>query len=307
MTDVQQEGAFEKLVQRMNPQARLVRAWKLTGGASSEITALEVEEFDGQSTKLIVRRHGEIDRAHNPQIARDEFRLLQIALAHGLTAPKPYYLDESCEVFPTPLLIIEYIDGETVFAPADVSTYLRQMAEQLAKIHAVKDLPALSFLPKQEKGFGERPKTLDVSLGEGRIREALEAAWPLAQINDPVLLHGDYWPGNILWKDGQLAAVIDWEDAQVGDPLADLGNCRLELLWAFGVDAVTECTERYRSMTSIDFTNLPYWDLCAALRPCGKLSDWGLDTETEQHMRERHGLFVDQAIDTLLTRRNHLS
>jgi aminoglycoside phosphotransferase (APT) family kinase protein len=299
MTDAQDQDSFRQLVQRMSPQARLVRSWKLTGGVSAQVTALEVEGLDGQTKKLIVRQHGEIDRAHNPHIARDEFRLLQIALAHGLNVPKWYYLDESCDLFPTPLLVIEFVDGETVFDPSNRAEYLAQMATELAHIHRVHCPSDLSFLQKQDNGFGERPAVLDNSLSEDRIRDTLESAWPLAESNKPVLLHGDYWPGNILWKDGQLATVIDWEDARVGDPLADLANCRLELLWALGVDAMIEFTERYRSMTSIDFTNLPYWDLCAALRPCGKLSDWGLDAETEQRMRERHGLFVDQAIENL--------
>jgi aminoglycoside phosphotransferase (APT) family kinase protein len=115
-------------------------------------------------------------------------------------------------------------------------------------------------------------------------------------------LHGDYWPGNILWKDGRLAAVIDWEDARVGDPLDDLANCRLEFLWTLGVDAMNEFTERYKSQTSIDCTNLPYWDLVAALRPCGKLSTWGLDAAVEQQMRNRHRSFVDEAITALWSR-----
>ena len=55
-----------------------------------------------------------------------------------------------------------------------------------------------------------------------RIRDMLASAWPFPRPNPPALLHGDYWPGNILWKDGRLAAVIDWEDACLGDPLVDL-------------------------------------------------------------------------------------
>jgi aminoglycoside phosphotransferase (APT) family kinase protein len=296
MTNLQ---PFPQLVRRIDPSYELVRTWSLTGGVSAEIIALEIRQADGRIDKLIVRRHGEIDRGHNPHIARDEFRLLRIAQTHGLAAPKPYYLDESCDLFPTPVLVIEFVEGVTVFEPADLTDYLAQMAAEIARIHEVKCSPELSFLPMQDKGFGERPAILDISLSEDHIRDAMEIAWPLAQTNDCVLLHGDYWPGNILWKDGRLAAVIDWEDARGGDPLADLGNCRLELLWALGVDAMNGFTDQYRSQTSIDFTNLPYWDLAAALRPCGKLSGWGLDAETEQRMREWHKLFVDQAIDGL--------
>jgi aminoglycoside phosphotransferase (APT) family kinase protein len=39
-----------------------------------------------------------------------------------------------------------------------------------------------------------------------------------------VLLHGDFWPGNALWRDGALVAILDWEDAAIGDPLADVAN-----------------------------------------------------------------------------------
>jgi aminoglycoside phosphotransferase (APT) family kinase protein len=295
MTNSQQDDVFRRLVQRIDPQCTLLRTWLLTGGVSAEITALEVMRADGRTTKLIVRRHGEVDRAHNPHIARDEYRLLQIAEAHGLAAPKPHYVDESCDLFSTPILVVEYVDGETDFAPADLADYLSQMATELVKIHGVKETPDLSFLPRQDKGFGERPVTLDTSLSEDRIRDALETARPLAQVNASTLLHGDYWPGNILWHNGKLAAVVDWEDARVGDPLADLGNCRLEVLWALGVDAMDDFTDRYRSPATIDTTSLPYWDLRAALRPCGKLSTWGLDAASEQRMRERHALFVTQA------------
>ena len=65
-----------------------------------------------------------------------------------------------------------------------------------------------------------------------------------------MLLHGDFWPGNILWRYGQLVAVIDWEDAALGDPLADVANSRLEILWAFGIDAMQSFTHYYQSLTA---------------------------------------------------------
>ena len=296
MDDAQREDAIRQLVRRIDPGGTLLRTWRPAGGGSAEVTALEVGRQDGQSTKLIVRRHGEVDRRRNRQIARDEFKLLQIAQSHGLAAPKPYVLDESCRLFPTPLLVIEYVDGAPEFMPADLAGYLAQAATQLAKIHGVRRTPDLSFLPGYDRGLGERPAVLDASLGEERIRDALASAWPVPQVNQSVLLHGDYWPGNLLWRDGRLVAVVDWEDAAVGDPLADLANSRLEFLWSFGTEAMDTFTDHYRSSTTIDVANLPYWDLCAALRPCSKMSAWGLDGATEQRMRERHQWFVAQAL-----------
>lgn len=291
---------FVAVVQRLHPQNTLVRAWPLKGGVSAQVTALEIARPDGHRQKVVVRRHGVRDRQRHPQIAAVEFRLLQLLQEAGIAAPAPYYLDQGGEFFAAPCVVMAYVEGETLFAPADLADYLLQTATCLAQIHGVASTQAaLTFLPQQNKGFGERPAGLDHTLDEGRIRDKLEALWPLRQSNPAVLLHGDYWPGNLLWRAGRLAAVIDWEDAAVGDPLADLGNTRLELLWAFGRDAMTQFTRLYQSLTTLDFTNLPYWDLCAALRPAGKLGEWGLDAATANAMRESHQWFITQAFEKL--------
>ncbi len=299
MAAVHEEKRFQQLVQRMDPQSRLLRTRHLTGGVSARVTTLEVKRPDGRTQKMIVRRHGGEDLRHNPDIARDEFNLLQIAHSRGLTTPAPLYYDQACDLFPTPFLVIEYVEGETEFTPSDLADYLLQAAAHLARINGVIDAPDLAFLPRQGKGFRERPVNLDRSLKEERIRDALESAWPVTQVNASVLLHGDFWPGNLLWRDGELVAVIDWEDATIGDPLADLANARLEILWAFGIDAMRDFTAHYESLTEIDVTHLPYWDLCAALRPCSKLSEWGLDPVAEKRMRERHQVFITQAFERL--------
>ena len=299
--EAQDSKKFEQLVQRMDPQSKLLRAWPLTGGISAQVTALEIVQADGERQKMIVRRHGAVDLQLNPQIAADEFRLLQRLQAAGLAVPRPYYVD--AEIFTTPCLVIEYIDGETDFAPADLPAYLRQLAAQLAAIHRV-DITALSYLPARNalytQQLKQRPARLDDSLDEGRIRDALEAVVPLWQINQTTLLHGDYWPGNVLWQAGRLAAVIDWEDASLGDPLADLANSRLETLWAFGADAMQQYTRDYQSlMPDVDFTYLPYWDLCMALRPAFRIAEWAGDATREQAMRAGHKWFVTQAFEAL--------
>ncbi|HYN89206.1 MAG TPA: phosphotransferase [Ardenticatenaceae bacterium] len=293
---------FERVVQRIDPHSRLLRAWELKGGVSARVTALEIERPDGHRKKLVVRQHGDADLRQNPRVAADEFKLLQILQSAGLPAPAPYHLDESGEVFSTPYVVVEYIEGEPVFASSGEGDLVRELAAHLARIHNM-DCSALdlSFLPRQEDrcaaALRERPAEVDASLDEGRIRDALESVWPLPRRNKSVLLHGDFWPGNILWRDGQLVGIIDWEDAALGEPLSDLANSRLEILWAFGSDAMLSFTERYSSLTGIDLTNLPYWDLWAALRPIPKLGDWGVDAVVEQAMREGLRSFIAQALE----------
>jgi aminoglycoside phosphotransferase (APT) family kinase protein len=304
VTEAKEDTTFEQVVHKLDPQSKLLRTWELKGGVSAQVMALEALRPDGHTQKMIVRQHGQVDLKHNPQVAADEFKLLHLLHSVGLAAPKPYYLDQSGEIFSAPYLVIEYIEGKPEFAPADLPDLLLQLAKHLSRIHQVDSSKLdLSFLPKLEKRYAEmvreRPARVDESLDEGHIRDTLEAVWPFPQRNTSVLLHGDFWPGNILWRDGQLVAVIDWEDAQVGDPLADVANSRLEILWAFGLDAMQRFTQQYQSLTAIDFTHLPYWDLCAALRPIAQLAQWGLDDTTERIMRERHRWFVTQAFEKL--------
>ncbi|MEP7293022.1 MAG: phosphotransferase [Chloroflexota bacterium] len=254
--------------------------------------------------KLLVRQHGAVDRASNPQIAADEFTLLSALRAVGLPVPAPYLVDQSGEIFATPYIVMEYVEGAVEAAPANLPDFIEQSAAQLAAIHQV-DAAALglSFLPDQAALYraklAQRPEKLDNSLDEGRIRDVLEAHVPLLARNPAGLLHGDFWVGNLLWREGKIAVVIDWEDAKLGDPLADLGISRLEMLWAFGSEAMQTFTEHYQAARPIDLTHLPYWDLYAALRPAFRIGDWAGDALVEARMRDRHRWFITQAFARL--------
>lgn len=301
------ETPFSQIARLVAPGARLVREWTLKGGVSALVTALEIERPGGERQTVVVRQHGPADLAANPRIAAAEFRLLQLVRSAGIAAPAPLRLDESCAIVPAPFLVIEYVAGEPAFDQAQLHPALDQMAAQLAKIHALgPDSADLGFLPRQRDRYdrliNRKPAILDESLGEGRLRAALAAIWPFEPRNRAALLHGDFWPNNLLWRAGRLVGVIDWEDAAVGDPLSDLANTRMEILWAFGRVAMEYFTAQYRALTAIDWADLPRWDLCAALWPAGKLGSWGLEEAAAQAMRERHREFVEQALARLESR-----
>ncbi|HEU5104095.1 MAG TPA: phosphotransferase [Roseiflexaceae bacterium] len=315
MTVSNQDEKFVQLAHMIAPQGKLRRTWQLSGGISASMTALEIEQADGQVSRLIIRQPSATTLQRNPHAAEQEYVLLRLMRAAGLATPTPYYLDQSGAIFRAPYLAIEYVEGRPEFAFADMAGSMRQLARQLAQIHSVDCATLdLSFLPRPAAGFadrfGNRPAQPDRSLEEGRIRDTLEAAWPFPQRNAPALLHGDYWPGNILWRDAQLAAVIDWEDATVGDPLIDFAISRLDLLWIFGAEAMHNFTQQYQSLMEIDYGNLPYWDLCAALRLIrlagADLTAWAAFFEpfgrpdiTEQSIRAHYRWFIAQAFEVL--------
>jgi aminoglycoside phosphotransferase (APT) family kinase protein len=107
-----------------------------------------------------------------------------------------------------------------------------------------------------------------------------------------VLLHGDFWPGNTLWRGSRVVAVLDWEDATLGDPLADVGNARLELLWSHGDDAKEEFTRAYGD---VDRAELAHWDLQADARLTPLLGTFGLEGSVVAEMLAAREGFVAAA------------
>lgn len=269
---------FQKIIEEINPGAKLNSYQKLEGGVSAQVFRLDTTLANGRTRRLIVRQYGSGDLESDSKVATHESLLLRYLKNKGIPCPAPFYTDESCRILSSPYIVVEFIDGQTVEEPKDATDFVRKMAEALASIHEVDatDLE-LSFLPDQQKIYtaklSSKPLKYDESLSESLIRDTLEKAWPPASKNKSVILHGDFWPGNTMWRNDNLVGIIDWEDAGRGDPLADLGNGRLEILMFFGKEAMDEFTIRYKTlMPGLDYDNLPYWDLCAALRPAGKMA-----------------------------------
>ena len=300
METVDDYTRFEMLVHRFDPHARLKHHRSLPGGYSADVTVLEIEAGDGTSRKLIHRLHGEVDLQQNPNVAADEFRVLQLTHAAGLATPAPVYLDATDPLFPTPSLVLEYAKGKTDLKPADSAEYVMQMARELARIHRMDTAGRdLSFLLRVEDdcadALGKHGGTGDTTADERRLLALLAPRWPLPRNNTPVVLHGDYWPGNTLWQDGLLTAVIDWEDTRRGDPLFDVSNARFEILMLFGTEIMDIFTRHYESLNPVDSGCLPWWDAYTAFRVVNKLDFLATEARDESLIRADHHWFVEQA------------
>src|SRR5438874_12736435 len=82
---------FELIIRKIAPNSKLLRTWELKGGVSAQVTALEVQMPDRQTKRMVVRRYGDVDLKRNPQIAADEYKLLEILQAAHIPVPAPYY------------------------------------------------------------------------------------------------------------------------------------------------------------------------------------------------------------------------
>lgn len=299
---------IEATLARVYPGCRVLGASALAGGVSAQATSCDIELASGARQRVVVRRpSAELGQAE-PELARREHAVLTMARDARVPAPKPLLVDEA-----NARIVLEFVEGALDFRPANPGGSMRELAKVLVAIHGI-DVRRLdpSLLPQRADTVSESlrvpPVALDAALGEAQLRAALGKLWPWTPKNRRVLLHGDYWPGNVLWRGEQIVAVLDWEEAELGDPLADVALARLDLWWAFGREASDEFTRRYRELTRVDWTHLPHWDLCVALRPMSQLARWAQAYSTPAiarpdidvaHMARVHREFVERALSEL--------
>lgn len=201
--DEAEHQRFATLAHAVYPGSVVRTTWPLKDGVSAQVTALEVEQTDGGTQKLVVRLYAAGDLSADSNIAAGEFRLLQLLPTAGLAVPKPLLADPTGSFGGTPCLDLATIEGRPPDRPADLFGFVAQLAAALARLHALDAARVdLSFLPDRTlrltQWLAYGPERLDTALDEARIRQTLEKHSPLPPRNRAALLHGDFGPGNTL-------------------------------------------------------------------------------------------------------------
>jgi aminoglycoside phosphotransferase (APT) family kinase protein len=265
------QDRYAEVLRRIDPLARLSSQRELAGGLSARMVALEWIDGSGAARSVVLRRIGSRADASDGLSAAQHFALLQHLSRSELPVPEPLLLDDTRTLLPEPFLLLGYVPGRPLLAPADSAGFTRTLARQLARIHTCDPAAVSGLLPRAD---ARATQLLAASAADAPGVQLLRRSWPLQARNPARLLHGDFWPGNVLWQGVQLCGVIDWADASFGDPLLDLSIARLELCWLLGEPAMQQFTQAYCAALPCDLSQLPFWDLLAALRPGSKLSVW---------------------------------
>ena len=117
------------------------------------------------------------------------------------------------------------------------------------------------------------------------------------------ILGQDCRQANLIWRGGAIVAVLDWEDAAIGDPLSDLAASRLELRYQFGPASMQQLTKRYAEHRAVDRDRLALWQVYVAAAAQRFMGGWGLDQDLEARMRDQALLSIREAGSELLDRR----
>lgn len=289
---------FAAVAERVLPGSRLHEARRLTGGVSSDVHALVLEGADGSRRTVVVRQHGtaEVKPRHGP-VAAMEYGLLQYLHQQGLPVPEPLLLDASGHLLPRPFLVMEFVDGSVDVPPDGLDGCLDVMAATLTRLHGLR-LDGVPELPPRIDPLPELFDYLPETTEWHALREHLFRCTDSPYEGQPVLLHGDFWPGNLLWRDGRLMAILDWEDAALGDPASDVATCRLELLWKYGSAAMERFTRAYARQRPLDARRLALWSIYVGSAAARFMGEWGLDPDREAEMRSKaHNFVVGAELD----------
>jgi aminoglycoside phosphotransferase (APT) family kinase protein len=180
-----------------------------------------------------------------PPSAHDMVReaRVQIGLARaGVKVPRILAVCEDEGVIGLPFYVMEEIDGVVVCdelpaalsGPQDRARLGAEMVDALVELHAV-DWQAcgLEGIGKPS-GYLERQLKLWTKLWDINATRELAACHALGrrllaampETAETTVVHGDYRLGNVMVAadpPARVAAILDWEMATLGDPLADLG------------------------------------------------------------------------------------
>lgn len=234
----------------LEPGGQFVGMRELTGGVSADVFGLDIATSSGERRRVVFRRHrSDHFKQHGQSVTAKEYGLLAALHSRGFAVPEPYLCNRTDAVI-APYMIIEWIDGSTDVGIGDLAMALDQMAQFLVCLHSLD--PLSLHLPELEQIedplIAIVPYLPPTKVGD-QVRASLTSGALVREQNRSVLLHGDYWPGNLMWDQRRLVAVIDWEDACLGDPLADVATARVELLCQYGAEAMEQFTTRYLAMT----------------------------------------------------------
>ena len=174
-------------------------------------------------------------RPDQKTVMRAELQAMEIAFEHGI--PVPRTITSGTIDGTHPVMAIEWMQGEIV---GDSLVGDPDSAEKLG-IASGQVLARLHEIPTPS---GARSGHLTGSWIERAVRDdsELRALLENVQVPELRLLHLDYHPFNLLASNGSVSGIIDWTNAAIGDPRADIARSTstMELLAPMYVGRVPE-------------------------------------------------------------------
>jgi aminoglycoside phosphotransferase (APT) family kinase protein len=224
------------------------------------VTPVPRQGWDNRTFRLGDRLSVRLPSADGYVAAVDkENRWLPVLARHlPLPVPSPVGIGRPSADYPFPWSVRQWLEGDT-FQDAPGVDQVRLAEELGAFLTTLRRIPAEGPVGGQHSFYrgchpsvyGDQVQQALERLGDSVDGPACRAVWAQAQTSawphPPVWFHGDIAVGNLLVREGRLAAVIDFGTCGVGDPACDLviawntleGDARRAFHEAAGLDPDT--------------------------------------------------------------------
>jgi len=286
---------LQKVLNSFVPGLELIHFEPLTGGVSSEVFLIEAKQ-NKTKIKLVLRYEAGPPSKND---IKNEFNLLQALANTNIPSAEPLFIDTSCKILDKPFMLLSFLEGDINIPNTDNLDLITKMADQLRSIHSINpallpDLPIqidpieglLKYLPKGDEWM--------------EIRNYLSSLKNTAFEGQRVFLHGDFWPGNILWAKDQIVAVIDWDYAAIGDPISDLAVSSLEMRYEFGKEGMNQLCEAYLKHSMIDNSRFSLWLISIASSTLHFINQWNLSEAKKNLIKTEALLTIQEESQSLL-------
>ena len=296
------QDSVSTLLKIILPTGTTFTIHELAGSYSNHTHLIEAETVEKTIKRFVLRRYaGNGDE--RAKKARREYETLKLLRAHQVPVPNPLYIDEEGLVLYSPGIVTEFVNGHLIEAQPESKEWANRVglaAKMLAQIHATPypetakeflwdgNIDAVWFLES-----GEVPPYMKEHPDGILVWNAVHELFPHIDPIVPRLAHLDYWSGNMLWNQGEISAVVDWEDSGYGDPGVDVAYCRMELFLEGMDDAADEFLRVYETHAGQPVANLGIWELAVVVRPMRELDQW----LTRPLMDQRFRRFIANAIE----------
>ena len=168
------------------------------------------------------------------QVEKEQAWLPRLAPGLPLPVPAPVALGEPDAGYPWRWSVNRWLAGEPALSAeiADLTRFARSLAaflDALQRLDAAggptagqhsfwRGGPLATYDRETQRAIAVLQDRVDARGAAEVWRAAMAAAWA----GPPAWVHGDVAAGNLLVRDGRLAAVIDFGCCAVGDPACDL-------------------------------------------------------------------------------------
>jgi aminoglycoside phosphotransferase (APT) family kinase protein len=209
-------------------------------------------------------------RAQSSLLVLNEQRwLADIAARVPLQVPVPVRTGTPTAFYPWPWSITPWIPGD--IAAALPRGERGNLAEPLAKFLLAFAEPAPVDAPSNPvRGvpLARRDAAMRERFRHDLVPGAVEAVWDRALAapewsGEPLWVHGDVHPANLITSGGMLTAVIDFGDLTAGDPATDLAAAWL-VFDASGRERFRAAFARSRHVDAATWQRAEGWALCMA-------------------------------------------